>query len=144
MAQLNPAAIEVSDSQATRLISMAEQASPHEICGMITGKSGIVEQIIPISNRSPSRNKFQMDPKEQIAAFYQIEKRGLELIAFYHSHPLSSPFPSPTDLAEWNYPEVPQVIIGKESEQWKINAFRLEGKNILQIKINISQSQQPI
>ena len=85
-----------------------------------------------------------MDPKEQISTFYQIENQGFKLLAFYHSHPFSPPIPSPTDLAEWTYPEIPLVLIGNISGEWKLFAFLLDGENFTQIELKIRTRQQPI
>jgi len=117
---------------------MAAQASPDEICGMLAGNSGVVELIFPITNISRSPSAYKMDPKEQISAFYQFEQLNLELIAFYHSHPLSPPYPSNTDLAEWTYPEIPHMIIGQNIDQWRILGFLLSGNDYLQIEVNAS------
>jgi proteasome lid subunit RPN8/RPN11 len=61
----------------------------------------------------------------------------LEPIAFFHSHPASQPIPSQTDLDRNYYPETPQLIIGKEMDQWAIRGFLLSKKDIKEIKIEI-------
>ncbi|MEN8241595.1 MAG: M67 family metallopeptidase [Chloroflexota bacterium] len=138
MAQLITPTIEISASQTEHLISMAALTSPNEICGMLAGNSGVVEKIIPITNISNSPSTYKMDPQDQISAFYQLEQLNYELIAFYHSHPLSPPYPSHTDLTEWTYPEIPSVIIGLNINQWRIRGFLLSGHGFLQIEVKTS------
>lgn len=138
MAELGMRSIDIPAILTEKLISMAKQASPLEICGILAGKFNVAEHILPIRNISHDPNRYQMDPQEQIHVFYQLEQLNLERIAFYHSHPQSEPAPSPTDLAEWSYPEIPYLIIGQESERWNIHGYQLSGKRILKIELKIS------
>jgi len=45
-------------------------------------------------------NRYNIDPKELIAAQKQARQAGLDIVGFYHSHPNHPPRWSQTDLAE--------------------------------------------
>ncbi len=41
---------------------------------------------------------FVMDPREQLRVLHAVEDAGEDVVAIYHTHPLSQPFPSPRDI----------------------------------------------
>ena len=55
--------------------------------------------------------RYTIDPREQLRAFRDMETGGEELVAIYHSHPITQPYPSPTDRAEAHYPEAFYVLV---------------------------------
>jgi len=72
------------------------------------GKDG--KKIIP-----SKRNRFALDPREQITAQRWARKRNLKVLGSAHSHPLGKAIPSATDL-EWTTSPQLMVIIGKHGE----------------------------
>jgi proteasome lid subunit RPN8/RPN11 len=52
-----------------------------------------------------------MNQQQQIAAMIDIQRKGWDIVAIYHSHPPGAGgVPSGSDLREWHYPEALQVI----------------------------------
>ena len=90
---------------------------PAEGCGLLAtsfepnGNLERVEQFYPGSNLHRSATSFEMDPKEVVAALKDIEARGWRLGAIVHSHPLTAPKPSATDLRQAFYPGALMVIV---------------------------------
>lgn len=77
-------------------------ASRDEICGFLLGRmeGGCfrVCELYKARNVSlASATSFEMDPGDVYEAHAYAEKRGLDVVGIYHSHP-SSPSPSTTDL----------------------------------------------
>jgi proteasome lid subunit RPN8/RPN11 len=126
MAKLIPDRLQLTVRHKDQLIAAAEKASPREVCGLLAGSSGKASRIFAITNISPEPSRFTMHPQEQISAFYEIEKLGLEVVAIYHSHPFSNPYPSATDIRECYFPEIPQLIIGKKDNTWALQAFLIQ------------------
>lgn len=56
-----------------------------------------------------------------------MDEKGEELVAIYHSHPLSQPYPSPTDRAEAHYPDAFYVLVSLRSAEPELRAFRITG-----------------
>jgi proteasome lid subunit RPN8/RPN11 len=70
-----------------------------------------VTAIYPIVNLDPDPRRYLMDAKGLLKALREIERRGWELLGFYHSHPSSPPIPSETDRAMAFYPEHCYAIV---------------------------------
>jgi proteasome lid subunit RPN8/RPN11 len=126
MADIKFPPITITSKHQNQMISEAAELSPFESCGLLAGYSGVVKQILRITNINPDPSGFIMDPKELVKAFHSIEAAGRQLVGMYHSHPRSTPFPSETDIMQCNYPDTPQLIIGKNQGKWEIRAFIIQ------------------
>lgn len=95
------------------MLDHVRRESPCEACGLLAGVGGRVSIVYPVANVAlKPETSFLMDGRAQVGAMLDIERRELELLAFYHSHPPGSRTdPSPTDLSEAGYPEVLTLII---------------------------------
>lgn len=109
---------------------------PDEACGLLAGRSGTSLKVYPIENILHSPVKFLMEPKQQINALLEIEQSNWELLAIYHSHPNGPPFPSETDVNNYNYPDTPSLIWSRRGNDWMCGAFRIQDREIINIDID--------
>lgn len=118
--------IELSQEQAAALIAHAREESPTECCGLLAGRDGRVERVYRGTNIEHSPFTYLMDPKEQLAAFKEMDSAGLDLVGIYHSHTHTPAYPSRTDIARAFYPDAAYVIISLANREGPdIRAFRL-------------------
>ena len=137
MDQLNKSSITLLNRHHTQIISISQQHSPIEACGIIAGEDLISRKIYEITNSLNSPMEFLMDPAEMVEAFWDMEIHNWEPIAFFHSHPVSPPFPSQTDLKRNYYPDTPHLIAGQQGGNWVIRAFFLFKTNFQEIRIEL-------
>ena len=79
-----------------------------------------------------------MSPQEQIKVSEEMEKESMEMIAIYHSHPNTIPFPSETDVKLTFYPDVSSIIISlKEEKDPVVKAFQIEKEAIYLEEIEV-------
>jgi len=110
--------------------------APNEACGLLAGAEGASVQLFPITNELKSPTHYSLAPAEQLRAFMQIEERGLQLLAIYHSHPAGPPTPSFTDVAEARYPGVVHLIWTPDAQGvWGCRAFLLDGGEVVEVEI---------
>lgn len=83
---------------------------PNEACGFLGGNNGDATALYPLANAALSPVYYRPEGKEMIAAFNDMDEQGLELVAIYHSHVASPPYPSVTDVREAHHP-VAYVIV---------------------------------
>ena len=62
---------------------------PHEICGMMLGKGGEVTEAHRARNTivERARDRYEIDPRDQIRIQRDADSRGLDVVGYYHSHP---------------------------------------------------------
>jgi len=118
-----------------RILDHMDKCEPEEACGLLSGKGDTIMEIVKITNILHQSDKFKMDGKEMMDAFFWMEQNSQELLAIYHSHPLGPAKPSETDINEDNYPDVVKIIGFKHSTVWALNGFIISGTKYKQIPI---------
>jgi proteasome lid subunit RPN8/RPN11 len=86
-----------------RILHEAGIASPRECCGLVEGlrdDGGFrVSAVHPARNLAMDADRFDLDPRDHLAASKVARSRGHEIIGCYHSHPAGRPEPSARDVA---------------------------------------------
>ncbi len=105
---------------------------------MLGGKDKTVEKSFELQNAEKSPILYSMSPKEQMKVFEEMEKESMKMIAIYHSHPKTIPFPSETDVKLTFYPDVSSVIISlKEKGNPVMKAFQIREEAIYLEEIEV-------
>jgi len=113
---------------------------PLEACGLLAGKQGTVETVIPVRNAEQSPVRFRMDTQEQYNAFMQIEADGLDLLGIFHSHPTGPKTVSVTDIAESAY-DVVNVIWSPIDGEWNARGFWIERGQVTEVELQVADNQ---
>jgi proteasome lid subunit RPN8/RPN11 len=128
--------LKLSQSDWHALRAHGEETYPHECCGILLGTMDIdkdervVKTVIRAGNTrlDSLHNRYNIDPKELIAAQKQARTAGLDIVGFYHSHPDHPPRWSPTDLAEAHWIGCSYVITSVVQGKAEVtNSFCLTG-----------------
>jgi proteasome lid subunit RPN8/RPN11 len=120
------------------MVDHAKRESPLECCGILSGKEKTVEKVFELENTEGSPVQYSVSPRDQLKVFEQMEKESMEMIAIYHSHPHTIPFPSETDVKLAFYPEISSVIISlKERKNPVMKAFQISKEAIYLEEIEI-------
>lgn len=82
---------------------------PNEVCGILAGPDGdsLVTEAHRVRNVNVerARDRYLMDPRDQIRIQHDLDERGMTLLGYYHSHPDSPARASVTDAgASWAGP----------------------------------------
>ena len=122
----------VPASMLRAIIDQARSEAPLECCGILAGRTreGIAtaEVRYALANEAASPTEFVSAARDMFAADRDMRRRGLELIAVYHSHPASHPVPSKTDL-ERNYsPSVVNIIVSLKTDPPEVKAWWLRNE----------------
>ena len=110
---------------------MAAETYPHECCGAMLGRDGVVVEACPLPNTTEEgpRRRFLVRPQDYRAAERRATERGLELLGFYHSHPDHPARPSQYDL-DHAWPVFSYVIVSvrdgvaDELTSWRLREDR--------------------
>jgi proteasome lid subunit RPN8/RPN11 len=104
--------IELPRSMMEEIVAHARAALPNEACGVIAGTDGRPARVYPMRNAEESPVVYRFDEREQLRVFNDLEDRGWDLLAIFHSHTHTEAYPSPTDRAHalWRDP-----VTGREA-----------------------------
>ncbi|MGI0008373.1 MAG: Mov34/MPN/PAD-1 family protein [Nitrosopumilaceae archaeon] len=123
-------AILISKDQIDILSEYAKKASPNESCAILFGKIEKdhfrVKDVFLTKNIENSPVNFTISNDELIKGYQEAEKRKLDVVGIFHSHPDFDAYPSLTDQKFMEINPVPWVIFSNKSEQFR--AFVFESK----------------
>lgn len=123
--------------QASALLREARQRLPEEACGLLAGRDGRVHRIVTIDNVAAlPTQQFRMNEQQLVRSIFDIERKGLELYAIWHSHPRGEPLPSPTDVREAAWPELCQLIVGLGQAEPQLAAWRIAEERVTRIPLH--------
>ena len=67
-----------------------------------------------MTNADASPATYRLDGKEQLHVFNELDDRGWELWAIYHSHTHTEAYPSKTDRSQAFYPDSRYLVLSLE------------------------------
>lgn len=112
------------------MLDHARREWPLECCGILGGKGETAQKAFDLENAERSPVLYSMSPQDQLKVFEEMERESMEMIAIYHSHPHTIPFPSETDVKLAFYPDVSSIIISLKEENPVVKAFRIRKEAI--------------
>ena len=112
--------ISLTAGQIEELVSIAKDVLPNESCGLLLGENDAVVEILPMRNVDESPLTFSIESTELVDAYNLAERKGLQVIAIFHSHP-AQPSPSSTDI---KFMEInPVVWLIYSTTEWRLKAY---------------------
>ncbi len=132
------------------MLAQAVAELPNECCGLLAGRIigedlpdpyppptlaegkgggetavGQVLKCFPLVNAAASPKEYLANDRVLLDAFRDMRERGIEHLAVYHSHPVTDPVPSKTDLERNYYGDVMHLIISLKVDVPVVRAWRL-------------------
>jgi len=109
----------LTSAQHAQIAAALERAYPEEGCGVLIGRAvGDAREVVEVlafeNQRADSRaNRYLIAPEQVLAAERRARDLGLDVVAFFHSHPDHPARPSAFDL-EHAWPWYDYLIVGVE------------------------------
>ncbi len=119
------------------IFAHAKEDAPDECCGMIASRDGVATLVYRAENTAHSPLRYEIDGLEQYRIQTDIEDRGWDLGAIYHSHTRSAPYPSQTDINLAFYPDALYVIVGVAGPEPEVRAYRIVGGNVEEAELTV-------
>lgn len=111
---------------AEEMIAHARAEAPNECCGVLAGESGKITKLFSATNAEMSPVRYNIDSRELLRIYQEIERKGWEFLGIYHSHTHSHAYPSSTDVQLALWPDSIYFIVSLiDKERPQIRAFRI-------------------
>ena len=129
--------LRLPEAMREEIVAHARAEAPRECCGVIAGRDGEPTRLYRLRNLEPGVDRYLIDDEEVYRVYREIEEGGDELLAIYHSHPVSVAYPSKTDVALAFWEEAFYVICSLEHPAAPvIRAFRIVGERIDEVVVS--------
>lgn len=126
------------------LLAHAWSDAPYEVCGLLATDGEQVTAHYEIPNAARSMTYYNMEPRSLLQAMHDMEDRGWELLAIYHSHTHTEAFPSATDIELAFYPEPTYLIISlQEPDAPVVRGFAIRDGQVTEQVVMIDGEEAP-
>jgi [CysO sulfur-carrier protein]-S-L-cysteine hydrolase len=122
------------------IVAHAREETPNECCGMIGARDGEATSLYRARNAEESPLRYVVHPQDQFRIMEDIDERGEELGAIYHSHTKSPAYPSQTDinLAE-GWPDPLYVICSiADDDSPELRGFAIRDDRVEEVELDVS------
>ena len=119
------------------MLDHAREEAPNECCGLIGGSDGVARTAYRARNAEASPLRYNLDPQDQFRIMSEMEEKGEELSAIYHSHTASPAYPSQTDINLAAYPDALYLIVSLADEERTLRGFRIEDGEVTEVDLAV-------
>jgi proteasome lid subunit RPN8/RPN11 len=130
--------MKIAPDMVEQTVAQAREEAPNECCGMIGGSDGEARTLYPATNAEASPLRYSLDAQDQFRIMREMEERGEELVAIYHSHTASAAYPSQTDVNLALYPDAVYVIVSlQHADDPEVRGFWIRDGKIEDAELEI-------
>ena len=119
------------------LLAHAREDAPNECCGLIGGRDGVAQTVYRARNAEASPLRYNLDPQDQFRIMTEMEEKGEELSAIYHSHTASPAYPSQTDINLAAYPDALYLIVSLAEGEKDLRGFEITDGEVTEVELAI-------
>jgi proteasome lid subunit RPN8/RPN11 len=124
------------------LLAHAREDAPNECCGLIGGSDGVARTVYRARNAEASPLRYNLDPQDQFRIMTEMEKKGEDLSAIYHSHTASPAYPSQTDINLASYPDAIYLIVSLLEGERDLRGYRIEDGEVTEVDLDLGGSSE--
>jgi proteasome lid subunit RPN8/RPN11 len=120
------------------MVEHARQEAPNECCGLIGGRDGEAVSLYRAVNSEGSPLRYNLDPQDQFRIMSEIDDKGEELAAIYHSHTASPAYPSQTDINLAAYPDAIYLIVSLAEGEEPLRGFHIRDGEVTETELEVA------
>ena len=135
----------LNQKQVDALTQHSEKAGPSESCAMLLGTHSdqqwnVKEVLLTRNAHNDSETRFIISPEELLQGHQLAEKKQLELVGVFHSHPNTSASPSNMDKKYMKVNgDVPWIIFSGINMDLKAFILQKNMEDMKEVKIKIME-----
>jgi len=130
--------LKLERAYADEIIAHAREDAPNECCGIIAGNDGAAAKLYRAINAEASPYRYNVDPKDLLRIYRDLDDRGWDVLGIYHSHTHTDAYPSPTDVRLAAWPEAYYLIVSLADDAHPVlRAFRIREGEVMEEEIEV-------
>ena len=130
--------LKLDRSYVDEIVAHAREDAPNECCGIIAGSDGRATNLYRAINAEASPYRYNVDSKDLLRIYQDIESNGWDVLAIYHSHTGTEAYPSPTDVRLAAWPEASYVIVSlADASNPVLRTFRIEDDQVTEEELEV-------
>lgn len=128
----------ISQDLLDEIVAHSREEAPNECCGLVAGVDGVATEVFRARNEMASPLAYNVHPQDLLRITQEIDDRGEELAAIYHSHTKSPAEPSQTDInLAANWPDPVYLICSlADPAAPVIRGWHLRDGQVAEVEIN--------
>jgi proteasome lid subunit RPN8/RPN11 len=125
------------------IVAHARADHPDEACGFLVGPAGsdTPTRHVEMTNVARSTTFHEMDSAELLAVFKELDARDEEIVAHYHSHTATEPYPSRTDITyatEGGFAAHYVIVSTRDPGTAELRSFRIAGGEVTEEPLKVA------
>jgi proteasome lid subunit RPN8/RPN11 len=133
----------IARSMLDEMIAQARAEAPNECCGIVGSRDGQAVTLYKARNARASPLAYDIDGRDLVRIYDEIDSNGQEVGIIYHSHTRSAPEPSQTDinLASPFLPDAIYLILGvKDPDEDDLRAWLIRDGQVSKADLEVEES----
>ena len=139
--------LHLTQKQFETIVAQGLEGKPLEICGLLAGEfdssgetsSTRVREVYAVESDDQSELTYTINAIGYMKAVRDAEKRGMQIVGIYHTHPATVAYPSKTDVARahWGetddllFPDYSYLIVSlRDPQNPEPHSFKINGRRI--------------
>jgi [CysO sulfur-carrier protein]-S-L-cysteine hydrolase len=134
--------LRIARSLLDQIVAQARAEAPNECCGIVGARDGGAVRLFQARNARASPLAYEIDARDLVKIYDELDQQGLEVGIIYHSHTRSDPVPSQTDinLASPFLPDAVYLIVGvKDPERDDIRAWHIADGEVTATQLEVEE-----
>lgn len=131
--------MQISPTLLQQIVDHARRDLGEECCGIVASRDGVAVAVHELENTAHDKRRFEIDGLDLLRLSDELEGRGEALGAIYHSHLMSAPEPSQTDLnfgALW--PGVEWIIVGLKDPEPEVRSWLIQDGEPCEVEVIVT------
>ena len=133
------AAMRIDRSLLDEIVAHSRDDLPNECCGIVSGSDGVATAVSRARNKFASPLSYEVHPQDLIRIIDEIDARGEEIAAIYHSHTKSEAYPSQTDInLATNWPDPIYLICSlADADNPVVRGFAIRDGRVEEVELEV-------
>jgi proteasome lid subunit RPN8/RPN11 len=132
--------LRIARTMLDEIVAQARDEAPNECCGLVGTRDGRAVTLFKARNARASPFAYEIDSKDLLRAYNEIDDAGLDVGIIYHSHTRRDAAASQTDINLARFPDAVYLIVGvQDPEQEEIAAWYIKDGRVSAAPLEVEE-----